>query len=96
MLATNGLIELNAAANPGNNGVPVSDMQGRGVGIATIEVQQTPDGKSVDGLGIAIPIGYSTRDERHHARRRGGDNKEAARVVGITAQVQYVSYAPFG
>jgi len=54
----NGLIQLNASVNPGNSGGPVFDMQGRVFGIATLKVQQTPDGKSVDGLGIAIPIGW--------------------------------------
>lgn len=53
---SNGMIQLNASVNPGNSGGPVFDMQGRIFGIATLKVQQTPNGKSVDGLGIAIPI----------------------------------------
>ena len=52
----NGLIQLNAAVNPGNSGGPVFDMQGRVVGIATIKINRTPDGQPVDGLAMAIPI----------------------------------------
>lgn len=55
-LNPDGSIQLNASVNPGNSGGPVFDMQGRVFGIATIKIRQTPDGKPVDGLGIAIPI----------------------------------------
>ena len=52
----NGLIQLNAAVNPGNSGGPVFDMQGRVFGIATAKFRQLGDGQSVDGLAVAIPI----------------------------------------
>jgi S1-C subfamily serine protease len=53
---SNGLVQLNAAVNHGNSGGPVFDMQGRVFGIATLKIQQTPDGHTVDGLAMAIPI----------------------------------------
>jgi len=45
-----GMIQLNAAVNPGNSGGPVFDMQGRVIGIATMKYSQG------DGLGLAIPV----------------------------------------
>jgi putative serine protease PepD len=53
---SDGAIQLNASVNPGNSGGPVFDMQGRVFGIATRKYTKTPDGHSVDGLAIAIPI----------------------------------------
>jgi serine protease Do len=54
----NDMIQLNASVNSGNSGGPVFDMQGRVFGIATQKVREFVDGKSVDGLAIAIPIGW--------------------------------------
>ena len=54
----NEMIQLNASVNSGNSGGPVFDMQGRVFGIATQKVREFVDGQSVDGLAIAIPIGW--------------------------------------
>ena len=54
----NGVIQLNAAINSGNSGGPVFDMQGRVVGIISQKVREFSDGRSVDGLAIAIPIAW--------------------------------------
>jgi serine protease Do len=55
---SNGVIQLNAAVNSGNSGGPVFDMEGRVIGIATEKYRAFADGRSVDGLAIAIPIGW--------------------------------------
>jgi S1-C subfamily serine protease len=55
---SSGAIQLNASVNSGNSGGPVFDMQGRVVGIATRKFREFEDGRSVDGLAIAIPIAW--------------------------------------
>ena len=55
---SNGEIQLNAAINSGNSGGPVFDMQGRVFGIVTLKIRKTGDGRSVDGLGVAIPLDW--------------------------------------
>lgn len=48
--ALRGRLQLNAAVNPGNSGGPVTDLQGRVIGIANATV---PGGY---GIGFAVPV----------------------------------------
>jgi S1-C subfamily serine protease len=50
-----GLIQVDAAVNPGNSGGPLLDRSGRVVGIVTALVNPTKAGVFV-GIGLAVPI----------------------------------------
>jgi S1-C subfamily serine protease len=50
-----GLIQVDAAVNPGNSGGPLLDRAGRVVGIVTALVNPTKAGVFV-GIGLAVPI----------------------------------------
>lgn len=51
----NGLIQFDAAANPGNSGGPLMDRHGRVIGIVTGIVSPTDNGIFA-GIGFAVPI----------------------------------------
>jgi S1-C subfamily serine protease len=53
-LVLDGLIQTDAAVNPGNSGGPLVDLQGRVIGINTMIFSST--GRSSSGVGLAIPI----------------------------------------
>jgi S1-C subfamily serine protease len=50
-----GMIQFDAAVNPGNSGGPLVDMSGRVVGIVSGIINPTNDGVFI-GLGFAVPI----------------------------------------
>ena len=50
-----GMIQFDAAVNPGNSGGPLIDMSGRVVGIVSGIINPTDDGVFI-GLGFAVPI----------------------------------------
>jgi S1-C subfamily serine protease len=50
-----GMIQFDAAVNPGNSGGPLVDMGGRVVGIVSGIINPTNDGVFI-GLGFAVPI----------------------------------------
>jgi S1-C subfamily serine protease len=50
-----GLIQVDAAVNPGNSGGPLLDRAGRVIGIVTALVNPTKDDVFV-GIGLAVPI----------------------------------------
>ena len=50
-----GLIQVDAAVNPGNSGGPLVDRGGRVVGIVTSLVNPTDDDVFI-GIGLAVPI----------------------------------------
>jgi S1-C subfamily serine protease len=50
-----GMIQFDAAVNPGNSGGPLIDMSGRVVGIVSGIINPTSDGVFI-GLGFAVPI----------------------------------------
>jgi S1-C subfamily serine protease len=50
-----GMIQFDAAVNPGNSGGPLIDMSGRVVGIVSGIINPTNDGVFI-GLGFAVPI----------------------------------------
>lgn len=56
--AITGVIQTDAALNPGNSGGPLLDMRGRVVGMATQIVTET--GRN-EGIGFAIPAGVVQR-----------------------------------
>lgn len=50
-----GLIQTDASINPGNSGGPLLNATGEVIGINTLVVRSTADGKTLEGLGFAIP-----------------------------------------
>jgi hypothetical protein len=48
------LIQTDSAINPGNSGGPLFSSTGEVIGINTIKVEQTQDGRPTEGLGFAI------------------------------------------
>jgi S1-C subfamily serine protease len=50
-----GLIQVDAAVNPGNSGGPLLDRSGRVIGIVTALINPTEDDVFV-GIGLAVPI----------------------------------------
>jgi S1-C subfamily serine protease len=53
--ALHGLIQIDAAVNPGNSGGPLVDRSGRVIGIVTALVNPTEDDVFI-GIGLAVPI----------------------------------------
>lgn len=54
-----GLIQFDAAANPGNSGGPLLNRNGHVIGIVTGIVSPTDEGYFI-GIGFAVPIGTAT------------------------------------
>ncbi len=50
-----GLIQIDAAVNPGNSGGPLLDRDGRVVGIVTALINPTEQHVFI-GIGLAVPI----------------------------------------
>jgi len=50
-----GLIQIDAAVNPGNSGGPLLDRDGRVIGIVTALINPTQDDVFI-GIGLAVPI----------------------------------------
>jgi S1-C subfamily serine protease len=50
-----GLIQVDAAVNPGNSGGPLIDRSGRVVGIVTALINPTKQDVFI-GIGLAVPI----------------------------------------
>ncbi|OQY89189.1 MAG: hypothetical protein B6D38_07510 [Anaerolineae bacterium UTCFX1] len=57
--AIEGMIQFDAAANPGNSGGPLLDRNGRVIGIVTGILNPT-DTSFFVGIGFAVPIGTAT------------------------------------
>jgi 2-alkenal reductase len=51
-----GLIQTDAAINAGDSGGPLLNTLGQVIGINTLVVRSTSDGKTLEGLGFAIPV----------------------------------------
>lgn len=51
-----GLVQTDAAVNPGNSGGPLLDMNGEVIGINTLGEQTTSSGETVQGINFAISI----------------------------------------
>jgi 2-alkenal reductase len=49
------LIQHDAAINPGNSGGPLVNLTGEVVGVNTLGIDETPDGRIAQGLFFAIP-----------------------------------------
>ena len=50
-----GLIQIDAAVNPGNSGGPLADRDGHVIGIVTALVNPTEEDVFI-GIGLAVPI----------------------------------------
>jgi S1-C subfamily serine protease len=50
-----GLIQIDAAVNPGNSGGPLLDRNGHVIGIVTALINPTDDDVFI-GIGLAVPI----------------------------------------
>jgi S1-C subfamily serine protease len=50
-----GLIQIDAAVNPGNSGGPLTDREGHVIGIVTALINPTEDDVFI-GIGLAVPI----------------------------------------
>ncbi len=51
-----GLIQTDAVLNPGDSGGPLLSSSGNVIGISTMVVRTTTEGRLMEGLGFAIPI----------------------------------------
>ncbi len=51
-----GLIQTDAAVNPGNSGGPLLDLRGEVIGINTLGQRSTQTGESVQGINFAVSI----------------------------------------
>ncbi|HEV2128344.1 MAG TPA: trypsin-like peptidase domain-containing protein [Thermomicrobiales bacterium] len=54
-LAYTNLIQHDAAINPGNSGGPLFNLRGEVIGVNTLGLSTTQDGRSVQGLYFAVP-----------------------------------------
>ena len=52
------LLQTDAAINPGNSGGPLFARGGEVVGVNTSKVFEAEDGRSVEGIGLAVSINY--------------------------------------
>ena len=50
------VLQTDAPVNPGNSGGPMLDHSGNVVGIVSSRLETTTDGRTVSGIGFAIPI----------------------------------------
>ena len=65
------LLQTDAAVNPGSSGGPLFDRDGQVVGVNTLKVFESKDGRPVEGIGLAVAIN-EVRD-RLDLLARGGD-----------------------
>jgi S1-C subfamily serine protease len=54
-LVLHGLIQIDAAVNPGNSGGPLLDREGHVIGIVTALINPTDEDVFI-GIGLAVPI----------------------------------------
>ena len=57
-----GYLQTDASLNPGNSGGPLLDANGYVVGINTAGIEETDDGRTVQGISFAIAINEVKRD----------------------------------
>ena len=50
------LLQTDAAINPGNSGGPLFNRTGQVIGVITSRIEQTPDGRPVQGISFAVAI----------------------------------------
>ena len=53
-------IQTDASLNPGNSGGPLINLRGEVIGIVYSRLERSEDGRDVQGIGFAIPIGNVT------------------------------------
>lgn len=93
----NGLIQVDAAVNPGNSGGPLLDSAGRLIGMTTAIVSKSGDSA---GIGLAVPVDVINRKlprllAGKHALRGGlGIQTDAARIVQLSRSDGYRRAVP--
>ncbi|MDQ3856593.1 MAG: trypsin-like peptidase domain-containing protein [Chloroflexota bacterium] len=80
-----GLIQTDAAVNPGNSGGPLLDMTGAVIGINTLGQRSTDSGQTVEGINFAIPIN-SAREVAREIIQKG---KVTYPYIGIGTRFLY-------
>ena len=55
------VIQTDAPINPGNSGGPMFSLEGKLLGINTFGIEETPDGRPVDGVGFALSAVWAER-----------------------------------
>lgn len=80
-----GLIQTDAAVNPGNSGGPLLNMRGEVIGINTLGQRQTESGEPVQGINYAISIN-TAREVADEIIRTGSVTYP---YIGIESQYLY-------
>src|SRR5205809_1627067 len=83
-----GLVQTDAALNPGNSGGPVIDLSGRPVGISSAKMAFTPRGVPTQGMGFAIPadvVRDSVNQFKKIAEKQGTPKNQPASTADSSA-----------
>jgi len=80
------VIQTNAAINPGNSGGPLTDLNGRVVGINTLVAGQAEPGIQAEGIGFAIGI--------NTAKKVADEIVSTGHATHAYMGIEYVSLTP--
>ena len=80
-------LQTDAAINPGNSGGPLFNMFGESIGVVTSRIESTTRGRSVSGIGFAIPINEVTSG-------LGGQASPSGRTLPTPTPTPFPAIAP--